>query len=105
MAAPLGLPPGTAMTVRLPSGPIRVTASCSSSTRMTEPSRIATGPSGKRRLEAITLIGGPLSFFLLTALSEIRPFDLIVVHDIVEAAGCDDASRIHHVDGFANSAD
>ena len=58
MAAPFGPPPSVAITWTLPSGVTRESVRRSISTRMTEPSGIATGPSGKRSPEAICLIAG-----------------------------------------------
>src|SRR2546426_443016 len=62
MAAPLGPPPSVAITCTLPSGVTRDSARRSISTRITEPSSIATGPSGKRRPEAICLSAGTIVF-------------------------------------------
>src|SRR6266568_7968154 len=53
MAAPFGPPPSCATTRTLPSGVTRESVRRSISTRITEPSGMATGPSGKRRPEAI----------------------------------------------------
>src|SRR5215831_2438861 len=55
MAAPFGPPPSVATTWILPSGVTRDSVRRSISTRMMEPSGIATGPSGKRSPEAICL--------------------------------------------------
>ena len=57
MAAPLGPPPSLAMTCCLPSGMTRVSVSRAISTRITEPSGMATGPSGNFRPEVISLCG------------------------------------------------
>src|SRR5229473_2954628 len=46
MAAPFGPPPSLAMTCCLPSGMTRVSVWRAISTRITEPSGMATGPSG-----------------------------------------------------------
>ena len=62
MAAPLGPPPSVAITCTLPSGVTRERVWRSISTRITEPSSIATGPSGKRRPEAICLSAGAIVF-------------------------------------------
>ncbi len=58
MAAPLGPPPRVAITCTVPSGVTRESVRRSISTRITEPSGMATGPSGKRRPEAICLTSG-----------------------------------------------
>src|SRR5262249_26166586 len=58
MAAPFGPPPSVAITRILPSGVTRDSVRRSISTRMTEPSGIATGPSGKRSPEAICVNAG-----------------------------------------------
>src|SRR5262245_40680828 len=55
MAAPLGPPPSVATTWILPSGVTRESVRRSISTRMIEPSGMATGPSGNRRPEVISL--------------------------------------------------
>src|SRR5215813_5148086 len=57
MAAPLGPPPSLAITCCLPSGMTRVSVWRAISTRITEPSGIATGPSGNFRPEVISLCG------------------------------------------------
>jgi hypothetical protein len=51
----LGPPPGSATVVFVPSAVIRVMRPASISTRMTLPSGIATGPSGKRRPSAMVV--------------------------------------------------
>src|SRR3989454_10142490 len=58
MAAPFGPPPSRATTWIFPSGVTRESVRRSISTRTTEPSGIATGPSGKRRPDAICLYAG-----------------------------------------------
>src|SRR5262245_23020508 len=58
MAAPFGPPPSLATTWTLPSGVTRDSVRRSISTRTTEPSGIATGPSGKRRPDASCLNAG-----------------------------------------------
>jgi hypothetical protein len=58
MAAPLGPPPRFAITRIFPSGVTRESVRRSISTKTIEPSGMATGPSGKRRPEAISLILG-----------------------------------------------
>ena len=58
IAAPFGPPPSVAITWTFPSGVTRESVRRSISTRMTEPSGIATGPSGNRSPEAICLIAG-----------------------------------------------
>src|SRR5262250_1925508 len=58
MAAPFGPPPSLATTWILPSGVTRDSVRRSISTRMTDPSRMATGPSGKRSPDAICLMAG-----------------------------------------------
>src|SRR5258708_15678908 len=57
MAAPFGPPPSLAMTCCLPSGMTRVSVWRAISTRITEPSGMATGPSGNFRPEVISLCG------------------------------------------------
>src|SRR5260370_42490196 len=57
MAAPFGPPPSLAMTCCLPSGMTRVSVWRAISTRITEPSGMATGPSGNFRPEGISLCG------------------------------------------------
>src|SRR5438128_10230119 len=57
MAAPFGPPPSLAITCCLPSGMTRVSVSRAISTRITEPSGMATGPSGNLRPEVISLCG------------------------------------------------
>ncbi len=57
MAAPLGPPPSLAMMCCLPSGVTRVSVWRAISTRMTEPSGMAIGPSGNLRPEVISLNG------------------------------------------------
>src|SRR5438034_2042992 len=58
MAAPFGPPPSLAITSTAPSGVTRESVWRAISTRMTEPSGIATGPSGKRNPDAICVNGG-----------------------------------------------
>src|SRR5262245_32939177 len=58
MAAPFGPPPSAAITCTLPSGVTRDSVRRSISTRMTEPSGIAIGPSGKRSPDAICTNAG-----------------------------------------------
>jgi hypothetical protein len=55
MAAPLGPPPGCAISSFEPSAPMRVTAPLPISTTITLPSLIATGPSGNLSPVAISL--------------------------------------------------
>src|SRR4030095_12681608 len=62
MAAPLGPPPSIATTRTLPSGVTRESVRRSISTRITEPSGMATGPSGKRSPDAICLTDGWIVF-------------------------------------------
>src|ERR1700736_6401671 len=62
MAAPFGPPPSLATTCCLPSGMTRVSVSRAISTRITEPSGMATGPSGNLRPEVISLCGVVMSF-------------------------------------------
>ena len=57
IAAPFGPPPSLAMTCCLPSGMTRVSVSRAISTRITEPSGMAIGPSGNFRPEVISLCG------------------------------------------------
>src|SRR5262249_33151840 len=57
MAAPLGPPPSLAITCCLPSGMTRVSVWRAISTSITEPSGIATGPSGNLSPEVISLCG------------------------------------------------
>src|SRR5215471_14185857 len=57
MAAPLGPPPSLAITCCLPSGMTRVSVWRAISTRITDPSGIAIGPSGNFRPEVISLCG------------------------------------------------
>src|SRR5262245_5088846 len=58
MAAPFGLPPGAATSDFDPSGPTRVRQPPPSSVTMTLPSAIATGPSGNRSPDVISVISG-----------------------------------------------
>src|SRR5205809_7651139 len=58
MAAPFGPPPSVAITWIFPAGVTRESVRRSISTRITEPSGIAIGPSGNRRPEATCLIFG-----------------------------------------------
>src|SRR5207249_7654060 len=58
VATPFGPPPALAISVLLPSGAIRVTFRPEISPRITEPSAIHTGPSGKPRSRARILISG-----------------------------------------------
>src|SRR6185295_862668 len=58
MAAPFGPPPSVATTWILPSGVTRDSVWRWISTRMTEPSGIATGPSGNRRPDVICFTAG-----------------------------------------------
>src|SRR6266481_2538458 len=62
MAAPLGPPPRVATTWIFPSGVTRESVRRSISTRMTEPSGIATGPSGKRSPDVICVTFGVIDF-------------------------------------------
>src|SRR2546425_2078685 len=64
MAAPFGPPPSCATTRTLPSGVTRESDRRSISTRMTEPSGMATGPSGKRSPEATCLNVGLITAML-----------------------------------------
>src|SRR4029077_1727895 len=57
MAAPFGPPPSLAMTCCLPSGMTRVSVWRAISTRITDPSGMATGPSGNFRPVVISLCG------------------------------------------------
>src|SRR3954469_24457452 len=57
MAAPFGPPPRLAITCCLPSGMTRVSVCRAISTRITEPSGMATGPSGNLSPEVISLCG------------------------------------------------
>src|SRR5260370_25968444 len=57
MAAPFGPPPSLAMRCCLPSGMTRVSVWRAISTRITEPSGMATGPSGNFRPDVISLCG------------------------------------------------
>src|SRR5262245_35274984 len=68
MAAPLGPPPSLAMTCCLPSGMTRVSVWRAISTRITEPSGIATGPSGNFRPAVISLCGVVMVVLSLLAL-------------------------------------
>jgi hypothetical protein len=58
MAAPFGLPPGAATSDVDPSGCTRVRHPPPSSVTMTLPSGMATGPSGNRSPDAISVISG-----------------------------------------------
>src|SRR6267378_2075692 len=58
MAAPLGPPPSRAITWILPSGVTRESVRRSISTSTTEPSGMATGPSGNRRPVVISRNAG-----------------------------------------------
>src|SRR5574341_1227731 len=58
MAAPFGPPPSPASTDTAPLGCTRLNVWRSISTRTTEPSGIATGPSGKRSPCAMTVMAG-----------------------------------------------
>src|SRR5258708_36704328 len=70
MAAPFGPPPSLAMTCCLPSGMTRVSVWRAISTRITEPSGMATGPSGNFRPEVISLCGVVMVVVSLLALEE-----------------------------------
>src|ERR1700741_4261779 len=61
-AAPFGPPPSVATPWILPSGVTRESVRRSISTSITEPSLIATGPSGNRRPDAICLSAGVIVF-------------------------------------------
>jgi hypothetical protein len=62
IAAPFGPPPSVATTRTLPSGMTRESVRRSISTSTTEPSLIATGPSGNRRPDAICVSAGVIVF-------------------------------------------
>src|ERR1700694_362918 len=84
MAAPLGPPPSLATTCCLPSGMTRVSVSRAISTRITEPSGMATGPSGNFRPEVISLCGVMVALSLFSfehrfALGEKRRNALLVI--------------------------
>src|SRR6266852_1652270 len=68
MAAPFGPPPSLAITCCLPSGMTRVSVWRAISTRITEPSGMATGPSGNFRPEVISLCGVVMVVLSLLAL-------------------------------------
>src|SRR4029450_1139064 len=68
MAAPLGPPPRLAITCCLPSAMTRVSVWRAISTRITEPSGMATGPSGNFRPEVISLCGVVMVVLSLLAL-------------------------------------
>src|SRR5260370_28251525 len=70
MAAPFGPPPSLAMTCCLPSGMTRVSVWRAISTRITEPSGMATGPSGNLRPEVISLCGVVMVVVSLPALED-----------------------------------
>src|SRR5881392_393319 len=70
MAAPFGPPPRFAITCCLPSGMTRVSVWRAISTRITEPSGMATGPSGNLRPEVISLCGVVMVVVSLLALED-----------------------------------
>src|SRR5215510_480520 len=72
MAAPFGPPPSVAITWILPSGVTRESVRRSISTSTTEPSLIATGPSGNRRPAAICLTAGVIVFTSVLLTSVLR---------------------------------
>src|SRR3546814_9000924 len=76
MAAPFGPAPGVATTCFVPSGSTRVSVPPATSTRITDPSAIATGPSGNFRPSVISRISLPrVSFALAGSDPDGRGFD------------------------------
>src|SRR6266850_6359200 len=81
MAAPFGPPPSWATTRTLPSGVTRERVRRSISTRRTEPSGMATGPSGKRSPDAISVNAGLIPAMVLSPVVAGKPAKASFCHD------------------------
>src|SRR2546422_794735 len=95
MAAPFGPPPSVAITRTLPSGVTRERVCRSISTRTTEPSGIATGPSGNRKPDAICVIFGSSIGIVSSSVAAILPGCAGSIAG--ELTGCDRSSTMRLV--------